>query len=186
MANKSTRREALLTDYRLRTTAKQNRAVDRRQKIADSKKGFTLIEILVAVAIIAILATIGFTIYATAEKNARDSKRKEDLRELASGIEVYHQTNNNYPPHSGTLSSTDTSNWPTFLGASYINKMPLDPINNATYFYRYISNVSGSQYDLCGKLENSTQQPSPNIINGGGGGPCGGTAADLYYHVSGP
>ena len=40
------------------------------------KKGFTLIELMIVVAIIAILSVIGVTIFAGIQKNARDAKRR--------------------------------------------------------------------------------------------------------------
>jgi prepilin-type N-terminal cleavage/methylation domain-containing protein len=50
--------------------------------------GFTLIELMVVITIIAILATMGINTFVTAQKKARDSKRMSDARQIMSGIGV--------------------------------------------------------------------------------------------------
>lgn len=51
-------------------------------------EGFTLVELLVVVAIIAILSVIGLTIFTSAQSNARDARRKADIDAIANAIEV--------------------------------------------------------------------------------------------------
>lgn len=53
-----------------------------------SKKGFTLVELLVVVAIIAILSVIGLTIFTSAQANARDARRKADVDAIAKALEA--------------------------------------------------------------------------------------------------
>lgn len=52
-----------------------------------NRKGFTLVELLVVVAIIAILSTIGLVVFSDAQKNARDARRKSDIDAIAKAIE---------------------------------------------------------------------------------------------------
>lgn len=51
-------------------------------------KGFTLVELLVVVAIIAILSVIGLTIFTGVQANARDARRKTDIEAIANALEV--------------------------------------------------------------------------------------------------
>ena len=55
------------------------------------KKGFTLIELLIAVSIIAILISIGVVSYGSVNKRSRDAKRKGDIEQLRSGLEMYRR-----------------------------------------------------------------------------------------------
>lgn len=52
------------------------------------RKGFTLIELLVVVSIIAVLSTIGITVFNSAQANARDAKRRGDIDSIAKVLEA--------------------------------------------------------------------------------------------------
>jgi prepilin-type N-terminal cleavage/methylation domain-containing protein len=60
-------------------------------------KAFTLIELLIVVAIIAILAAIAVPNFLEAQTRAKVSRMKTDMRTLATGMESYHVDNNKYP-----------------------------------------------------------------------------------------
>lgn len=55
-----------------------------------NKKGFTLVELLIVVAIIAILAAIGFAVLGNQSGSARDAKRKADIDQIAKAYEVHY------------------------------------------------------------------------------------------------
>lgn len=50
--------------------------------------GFTLVELLVVVAIIAILSVIGLTIFSGAQANARDARRRADIDAISKALET--------------------------------------------------------------------------------------------------
>lgn len=52
------------------------------------KSGFTLVELLVVISIIAILSLIGLTVYTNVQKGARDAKRKADIDAIANAMEA--------------------------------------------------------------------------------------------------
>jgi len=61
------------------------------------KKAFTLIELLIVVAIIAILAAIAVPNFLEAQTRAKASRMKNDMRSLATGLESYRVDTNQYP-----------------------------------------------------------------------------------------
>jgi prepilin-type N-terminal cleavage/methylation domain-containing protein len=102
------------------------------------KSGFTLIELMVSIAIIAILAAVGLVVYSTAQKAARISKRAQDLDALKTAMELYKATNGSYPNQSNATPTCTLSNASTALGAlvpTYMPQIPTDPSGGATNCY---------------------------------------------------
>lgn len=84
-------------------------------------KGFTIIEILVAVSVIAILATIGFSVFQSAQGKSRDARRVSDLNTITKVLEV-NKTSAGYQPltplqFSGDVIPQDPGNNVYCLGA---------------------------------------------------------------------
>lgn len=63
------------------------------------RRAFTLIELLIVVAIIAILAAIAVPNFLEAQTRAKVSRVKSDLRTITTAIQSYAVDNNAYPPH---------------------------------------------------------------------------------------
>jgi len=61
------------------------------------KKGFTLIEILVVIAIIGVLSAVGLASYRSANEKARNSRRQADVQQLRSALEMYKTDKDTYP-----------------------------------------------------------------------------------------
>lgn len=66
-------------------------------------RAFTLIELLIVVAIIAILAAIAVPNFLEAQVRAKVSRVKSDMRSLATAIEAYAVDNNKYPYYNNPL-----------------------------------------------------------------------------------
>jgi prepilin-type N-terminal cleavage/methylation domain-containing protein len=62
------------------------------------RKAFTLIELLIVVAIIAILAAIAVPNFLEAQIRSKVSRAKSDLRSIATAVESYYVDNNHYMP----------------------------------------------------------------------------------------
>ncbi len=78
------------------------------------KKAFTLIELLIVVAIIAILAAIAVPNFLEAQVRSKISRAKADIRSLATGLESYSVDNNAYPcGNQNNVSSRLVSDPPT-------------------------------------------------------------------------
>lgn len=136
--------------------------------------GFTLIEMLVVIAIISILIGIGVNTFTIAQKKARDVRRKADLRSIQTALELYKQDNGIYPyamncvppdqPTRYCYHSSNDTGYIVGLEPNYIPKLPIDPktpntsppysgSNNYSYMYGN-ANVSPGGYDLMARLEN--------------------------------
>lgn len=66
-------------------------------RLKNNKKGFTIIELLIVIIIIAILATIGVVAYGNVQESARNSKRQSDISSLHTALEAYFTQKSQYP-----------------------------------------------------------------------------------------
>ena len=73
------------------------------------KKSFTLLEMLVVIGIISVLVSMGIASYSTAQKKARDAKRKADLSAMQKVLEQCYSVNDySYPAISGNGTTSIT------------------------------------------------------------------------------
>lgn len=112
------------------------------------KSGFTLVELLVVITIIAILSAIGLVAYGIFLKNARDAKRQSDLKLGQSALEQYHADQFFYPSAiDPNLPLTNLTGRPTPSPAptlkTYLNSIPSDPRPSPYPQYTYTPTPSG-------------------------------------------
>lgn len=128
-----------------------------------NKKGFTLIEILIVVAIIGILASVVVVGLGPAQKKGRDSRRVSDLRSVQNALELYYGKNGNYPV-IGVGSWDEFA--PLLVGAGIgINQIPNDPTTTKDYVYRVDS--TGTTYVLAAQLEDAGGSIMNSSFTGG-------------------
>ena len=96
----------------------------RRNDPRDGERGFTLIELMIVVAIIAILAGILIPNFVTARSQAQTAACESNLRAIATALELYYTDNQVYPTASGA--SVQPSLF-TINGVAYLNNTPKDP-----------------------------------------------------------
>lgn len=117
------------------------------------KKAFTLLEMLIVIGIIAILVTLGFASYSTAQKKARDAKRQSDLKTAQQIMEQCYAVNNfQYPTIAGTGTGNITATCPAPNTDITFNLV--DPLSTGTYIYTVTS--ATSSYSITVDLETST------------------------------
>ena len=111
--------------------------------------GFTLVEILVVVALLAAIIVLSVLNAPALLAKARDASRKADIDEIGKYIEEYYADTGCYP---ATLPSCG---YPFFLNDKiYIARLPCDPKTGTSYVYvPEISSCPG-WFQLYGNLEN--------------------------------
>ncbi len=113
-----------------------------------TRRGFTIVEILIVVVILGILATIVIPRLSNASQVACENTLKEDLRYMRTQIQVYRfQHNEVMPGRSGAGYDADTfrqqMTLPTDISGNvgspgdpdypygpYLRRMPVNPMNN--------------------------------------------------------
>jgi prepilin-type N-terminal cleavage/methylation domain-containing protein len=110
--------------------------------------GFTLIEIMVVVAIIGILMTVGMASYLTVSKKARDGKRKADLEQVRAALVLYRTD-------AATGKYPTSITWSTLSPiASYLSsKVVQDPKASPYPQYTYTYNSTTNAFSLCATTE---------------------------------
>ena len=107
-------------------------------KSGQKQTGFTIVELLIVVVVIAILAAITIVSYNGITTNARDSQRKNDIATITKALEMYYVDNGRFPASSGSStintswSTTADTSWQTLknqLVPKYISALPVEPQN---------------------------------------------------------
>lgn len=89
-------------------------------KTIKNPRGFTLIELMVVISIIAFLAVIGIAAFSQTQKQARDGRRRADIDAIAKAME------SSFDPIKGSYVTLDRSMFST--GA-----FPVDPSTTTAY-----------------------------------------------------
>ena len=92
--------------------------------MSNPQRAFTLIELLIVVAIIAILAAIAIPNFLEAQARSKISRSMTDMRTIATALEAYRVDSNVYPPPTslqiGGLVALSTP-------VAYVSSVPKDP-----------------------------------------------------------
>jgi len=110
--------------------------------------GFTLMELLIVIAILGLLATIGLGSFRSSQMKGRDAQRKSDLTQIQKALEMYHNDYSGYPE---TLPAGGGS-WLDAKGTLYMKEVPKDPKD---FDYCYETETNQTWYRLYAKLENN-------------------------------
>ena len=121
-------------------------AQERRTLGRTANAGFTLIEILLVVAIIGILAALAAPKLTGKAKAARITAAKVDIGAIGTALDMYELDNGKFPPTLGGLISNPGvgDSW----SGPYLKKgMPKDPWKK-DYIYRVPGSKDPNGYDL--------------------------------------
>jgi general secretion pathway protein G len=95
-----------------------------------AEDGFTLIELMIVISIIAILVTVGIGMYQRSIQNAREAVLKEDLQTMREGIDNYTMDKQQAPQSLQDL-----------VDGHYLRMVPKDPVCPGTEWVTHFSDT---------------------------------------------
>jgi prepilin-type N-terminal cleavage/methylation domain-containing protein len=104
-------------------------------------KGYTLLELILVMAIIAALAGLFMTSYPASQRRSRDTVRRSDLKQYQIALEAFATSNNNFYPSLPTATGERMSTTLCTELSLASSSCPEEPRN--TNYYLYQSNGSG-------------------------------------------
>ncbi|MDP3935216.1 MAG: type II secretion system protein [Candidatus Giovannonibacteria bacterium] len=131
------------------------------------RKGFTIIELIVVLGIIALLAAISLVFLMPSSAKGRDSRREEDIKSIQSALSLYINQKNVYPvcaQETAVDGNTDCLS-SLLLSEGTIKVMPLDPkykgmgsCGGADSFLYCYQSADGTSYTIRYPLETNSVQ----------------------------
>ncbi len=110
-------------------------AVDPRE----AQRGFTLVELMIVVAIIALLASIIIPNYVHARAQGSVAETEANMKQIATALELYYADNQAYPQTSGAVT-------PALFGSAtnpYLTVTPTNAVGRHPYQYAYVAASNG-------------------------------------------
>src|SRR5579863_10379716 len=106
-----------------------------------SRRGFTIVELLIVIVVIGILALLVITTYSGIQAKARNAKRQTDIQSLQTQLEAFFSQNSYYP----SLTDMNSSSWRTTNMKSLDPNALIDP-SNATQSNTLVSAPAAKSY----------------------------------------
>ena len=121
----------------------------------NDKDGFTFIELLVTVTIMAVMMAVAIVSYSSTNVRSRDTKRKADLETIRSALEICRSYTGSYP-------ASVNSNVTCSDGVVTLQATPIDPKTGEVYTY---NRPTTTTYTLSTSLELPTYPTAYSLVN---------------------
>lgn len=125
-------------------------------KFHRTQPGFTLIELVVVLALVLLLSTLAVIALGSAREKARDAKRLSDLKQIQAVLELSFSETSSYPKIEeplplglGNARCLDATGFHATCADPYMQPVPTDPKDGA-YLYQ---SSDGTNYTITTELE---------------------------------
>lgn len=105
------------------------------------QNGFTMVELLVAMAVIAILATIVYGTMGGMRERSRDAQRVSDIEQIRLALRLYKDTYGTYPDYDAGITIGTGGAIDNAL-SSFFGTIPTDPLGSGVSDYVYDSDFN--------------------------------------------
>jgi prepilin-type N-terminal cleavage/methylation domain-containing protein len=126
-----------------------------------TKKGMTLTEILIVVGIISFLAVLITVYLRTQVFKGYDARKKAEIKRIGIAAEEYEKDNNCYPLSNQVICNPGTGLRP------YLDKVPCDPLTQASYYYEHEDAICPKWYRIYAVLNNDSDKDAQSYIGPG-------------------
>ena len=132
-------------------------------------QGFTIVELLIVIVVVAILTALVISAYNSIQRNARDSKRRSDINQLIQAMNLMYINQNKLPIEINAGYNNTGTGWTNNQNASYpisiVNRLVSegylgngvgDPktLTGVGSYMHYRCNGVSNKYAFFAKLEN--------------------------------
>jgi general secretion pathway protein G len=137
-----------------RVLAAQGEATGAGHGLRPTAHAFTLIELIIVLAILALLLTIAVPRYFAHVEHAKEATLKQDLAVMRDAIDKFHGDKGRYPDSLEELAAL-----------RYIRSVPVDPITDSVSTWKVVpptdSEAKGAVYDVKSGAEGNRQDGKP-------------------------
>lgn len=133
------------------------------------KSAFTLVELMIVVAILGILAAIVLPEVQGYTQKAKEAAAKDNLRTLRIAIQRYAVDHNGVPPGYPNNDSTQTPGYlyvmtQLVIGEKYLSELPENPLNGHSAVYVVANNSTITDGMMEGTAQGWVYQPATKTI----------------------